>query len=38
MFRTKESKCPCDKVKTITEAEETQKAMCVFEHKTEPEF
>ena len=34
--RTKESKCQCDKVKTITEAEETIKAMCVFEHKTEP--
>lgn len=34
--RTKESKCQCDKVNSISEAQETVKAICVFEHKTDP--
>lgn len=32
--RTKESKCQCDKVNAITEAQETVKAVCEFEHKS----
>ena len=36
--RTKESKCQCNKVNAITEAEETVKAICEFEHKSIPEF
>jgi len=32
--RTKESKCQCNKVNAVTEAQKTVKAVCEFEHKS----